>query len=114
MRPGPSGRPRAGRTCPAAPEASRLPSACPAHRGSQTARPSAGAANPARLALHAPPDCKPVRIERVAKLFLLGYFGAGNFGDDALLADWLRRHSQWLDANGVMCDVLSRSPRPLS
>jgi polysaccharide pyruvyl transferase CsaB len=44
----------------------------------------------------------------------MGYFGAGNFGDDALLADWLRRHSAWLEANSVVCDVLSRSPRPLA
>jgi polysaccharide pyruvyl transferase CsaB len=49
----------------------------------------------------------------VPKLFLLGYFGAGNFGDDALLTEWLKRHRALLEAKGYTCDLLSRSPRPL-
>lgn len=44
----------------------------------------------------------------------MGYFGAGNFGDDALLVDWLQANSSWLDHNGITCDVLSRSDSPLS
>lgn len=47
------------------------------------------------------------------RILLMGYFGAGNFGDDALLADWLLAHSDWLDEQGLVCDVLARGEQPL-
>lgn len=37
----------------------------------------------------------------------MGYFGAGNFGDDALLADWLVRRKGWLEAKGISVDVIT-------
>jgi polysaccharide pyruvyl transferase CsaB len=49
----------------------------------------------------------------VGRILLLGYFGADNFGDDALLADWLLRHVDWLQEHALTCDVLSRSATPL-
>lgn len=45
---------------------------------------------------------------------MLGYFGANNFGDDALLADWLLKHASWLTERGLVCDVLSRCAEPLA
>lgn len=48
------------------------------------------------------------------RLLLLGYFGAGNFGDDALLADWLSRHSAWLTQGGLIADVVSNGADPLA
>ena len=39
------------------------------------------------------------------RLLLLGYFGAGNFGDDALLTAWLVRHRDWLDHNHLAVDI---------
>lgn len=36
---------------------------------------------------------------------LLGYFGAGNFGDDALLASWLLRRRQWLADRRLSVDI---------
>jgi polysaccharide pyruvyl transferase CsaB len=43
----------------------------------------------------------------VRKLLLLGYFGAGNLGDDALLVDWLKRWETELRASNMVCDVAS-------
>jgi len=40
-------------------------------------------------------------------VLLLGYFGAGNFGDDALLADWLVRRRSWLEARSITADVVT-------
>lgn len=39
------------------------------------------------------------------KVLLVGYFGAGNFGDDALLAGWLLRRRQWLQEHRLAVDV---------
>lgn len=44
-------------------------------------------------------------IRAVDKVLLLGYFGAGNFGDDALLAGWLLHRRQWLKDQGLAADV---------
>lgn len=41
----------------------------------------------------------------MARVLLLGYFGAGNFGDDALLAGWLLRRRQWLEQHELQVDV---------
>jgi len=46
-------------------------------------------------------------------VLLLGYFGAGNFGDDALLADWLIRHGAWLRSQGLQADILCGQSDPL-
>jgi polysaccharide pyruvyl transferase CsaB len=43
----------------------------------------------------------------VARVLLMGYFGAGNFGDDALLADWLLRRREWIRANDIKVDVIT-------
>jgi polysaccharide pyruvyl transferase CsaB len=40
------------------------------------------------------------------RILLIGYFGAGNYGDDALLANWLLEHLDWLDEYSLTCDVL--------
>lgn len=48
------------------------------------------------------------------RVLLMGYFGAGNFGDDALLANFLLSHGQWLRSRDVLCDVLSASAEPLA
>jgi polysaccharide pyruvyl transferase CsaB len=47
----------------------------------------------------------------VRKVLLLGYFGAGNFGDDALLCDWFARHGAFLREHGLRADVVAHSPR---
>lgn len=39
------------------------------------------------------------------RVLILGYFGAGNFGDDALLTGWLIRHREWLQENGLVADI---------
>jgi polysaccharide pyruvyl transferase CsaB len=44
---------------------------------------------------------------------MLGYFGADNFGDDALLVDWLNRHGEWLADQGLGIDVLTNGGDPL-
>jgi polysaccharide pyruvyl transferase CsaB len=41
----------------------------------------------------------------VEKVLLLGYFGAGNFGDDALLCGWLLQRRQWLGERGLVADI---------
>ncbi len=41
----------------------------------------------------------------MARVLLLGYFGAGNFGDDALLAGWLLRRRAWLEGHGLQVDI---------
>jgi polysaccharide pyruvyl transferase CsaB len=48
------------------------------------------------------------------RLLLLGYFGAGNFGDDALLTDWLSRHAQWMAQQGLIADVVYNGADPLA
>lgn len=53
-------------------------------------------------------------MPRVERVLLLGYFGAGNFGDDALLADWLSRHAAEIDRRGVRADVLYNGQDPLA
>ena len=45
------------------------------------------------------------------KVLLLGYFGAGNFGDDALLCDWLARHEGFLRTHNLKVDVVAHGPR---
>lgn len=47
------------------------------------------------------------------RVLLLGYFGAGNFGDDALLADWLIRNGEWLRNQGLKADILCGQADPL-
>jgi polysaccharide pyruvyl transferase CsaB len=47
----------------------------------------------------------------VRKVLLLGYFGAGNFGDDALLCDWLARHREFLVQHELRADVVAHSER---
>jgi polysaccharide pyruvyl transferase CsaB len=44
-------------------------------------------------------------IRTVERVLLLGYFGAGNFGDDALLVCWLIKHYEWLLRNGLVADI---------
>lgn len=41
----------------------------------------------------------------MARVLLLGYFGAGNFGDDALLAGWLLRRRAWLEQRDLQVDI---------
>ncbi len=48
------------------------------------------------------------------RLLLLGYFGAGNFGDDALLTDWLSRHADWMTQHGLTADVAFNGADPLA
>jgi polysaccharide pyruvyl transferase CsaB len=48
------------------------------------------------------------------RILALGYFGAGNFGDDALLVDFLQRHGALLNERGAVCDVLVNSRDPLA
>ena len=48
------------------------------------------------------------------RVLLLGYFGAGNFGDDALLADWLGAEQQWLAQNELRADVIYNGREPLA
>jgi polysaccharide pyruvyl transferase CsaB len=48
------------------------------------------------------------------RVLLLGYFGAGNFGDDALLVDWLSRHREWLGQQQLAVDVTSSGADPLA
>ena len=52
-------------------------------------------------------------MPRVERVLLLGYFGAGNFGDDALLADWLSRHGEGLARRGMQADVIYNGSDPL-
>jgi len=47
------------------------------------------------------------------RVLLLGYFGAGNFGDDALLTAWLAAHQRFLQQRGVIADVVSSGRDPL-
>lgn len=47
------------------------------------------------------------------RVLLLGYFGAGNFGDDALLAAWLATHQRFLQQRGAIADVVSSGRDPL-
>jgi polysaccharide pyruvyl transferase CsaB len=53
-------------------------------------------------------------IRAVPRILLMGYFGADNFGDDALLADWLLKHETWLRERNLVCDVLSQNAAPLA
>jgi len=39
------------------------------------------------------------------RVLLLGYFGAGNFGDDALLTGWLAHHESWLREKEYLVDI---------
>lgn len=48
------------------------------------------------------------------RVLLLGYFGAGNFGDDALLADWLCRNRGWLKEQLLTVDVTTNGADPLA
>jgi polysaccharide pyruvyl transferase CsaB len=52
-------------------------------------------------------------IRVVRKVLLLGYFGAGNFGDDALLCDWFARHGAFLREHDLRADVVAHGPRLL-
>lgn len=47
------------------------------------------------------------------KVLLLGYFGAANFGDDALLTDWLVQHADILRNHGITADVVAHSDKLL-
>jgi polysaccharide pyruvyl transferase CsaB len=48
------------------------------------------------------------------RVLLLGYFGAGNFGDDALLVDWLSRHCDWLREQQLTADITCNGGDPLA
>lgn len=48
------------------------------------------------------------------RILLMGYFGAGNFGDDALLANFLLSHGEWLKSRDLACDVISANANPLA
>ena len=41
------------------------------------------------------------------RILLMGYFGAGNFGDEALLCDWLKRRRGWMESENLKADVIS-------
>ncbi|MDH5579998.1 MAG: polysaccharide pyruvyl transferase family protein, partial [Betaproteobacteria bacterium] len=49
----------------------------------------------------------------MARILLLGYFGAGNFGDEALLADWLIRLGLPLRDQNIDIDVIVRGDQLL-
>jgi polysaccharide pyruvyl transferase CsaB len=47
----------------------------------------------------------------VGKLLLLGYFGAGNLGDDGFVVDFLKRWEPQLRANGQTCNYTAAGGR---
>lgn len=47
------------------------------------------------------------------RLLVLGYFGAGNLGDDAILTAWLKSRAAWLRSHSVRLTIVSRSSDPL-
>lgn len=49
----------------------------------------------------------------MARVLLLGYFGAGNFGDDALLAAWLLTHQRFLQQHNLVVDATTGGRQPL-
>ncbi len=48
------------------------------------------------------------------RILLLGYFGAGNFGDDALLVNWLLQNRPRLEADSLVVDIVCSELPPLS
>lgn len=50
----------------------------------------------------------------MGRVLLLGYFGAGNLGDDGLLVDWLLRYGEPLHSRGVAVDVLKHEQPALA
>ncbi|MCH7472344.1 polysaccharide pyruvyl transferase family protein [bacterium] len=48
------------------------------------------------------------------RILLLGYFGAGNFGDDALLVDWLKKQHGWMESRGMVAGVVNNGLDPLA
>lgn len=48
------------------------------------------------------------------RILLLGYFGAGNLGDDCLLADFLLAHGGQLRARGIKADIVFNGKAPLA
>jgi polysaccharide pyruvyl transferase CsaB len=50
----------------------------------------------------------------VKRILLMGYFGAGNFGDEALAAAWFTQHQAWMEQHNLAVDILSQGANPLA